>query len=163
MVWAFDGANDLRWDPDANTNTAVVAMNGNGTPPSAGSLQVFPSSVMGTPAFISTAPCTDPKTFEIGLLSPAGRVFSASIFVPSLSGSNYNTTSCQIGYVDMAFSQFVVAQVAPIVPGKYFTLTGTFPSNTGTIDRIFIQCTMPSTWTFGNTDQNWYVDDVSIK
>jgi len=91
---------------------------------------------------------------------------TASIFVPPLAG-DFTKTSCQRGYNTLAFAQVLLAQVAPIVPGKYFTMTATFPSNTPTISRIFIQCTMPDTWMFTDTltstSQSWFVDDVSIK
>jgi hypothetical protein len=150
---------EVFWGNDENNNSSLSTLNPHNN--SAGSLEVTPSSVPGTRAFVSTSPCLDPTSFEIGTMNLAGRKYTASIFVPALAG-NFSATSCQIGYIDQSFAEFTIAQVAPIVPGSYFTLTGTFPSNIPPIGRIFVACTMPPTWAFDNTTQRWYIDDVSI-
>jgi hypothetical protein len=160
-TWGFEPkVAEVFWSNDENVSSSLSTLNPHAG--SVGSLEVTASSVPGTRAFVSVAPCLDPNTFEIGTMSLAGRTYTASIFVPALAG-NFGATSCQLAYDDLSFAEFVVAQVAPIVPGNYFTMTGTFPAGLAPISRIFISCTLPPTWALDNPAQRWYIDDVSIK
>jgi hypothetical protein len=167
--WTFEpAANEIQWDEGDNGRTLSTMHPEMGS----GSLQVSASSdgpPFGQIAVISVAPCTNLSTFEIGNMnSLAGHTISASIFVPQLTG-DFSLTSCQLGYDTLALAPVVLAQVAPIVPGKYFTMTAVFPSNTPPSNRIFIQCAMPPSWPFADdatlpsTPMSWFVDDVSIK
>ncbi len=161
--WGFEPGEPFAWGNNAETNSSLsTAQHHSGNT----SLQATPSSDPTLPAGVLSLPCTTDSTQVV--MDLRGKSFSAWIFVPAAAGSSFANTSCRISGLDPSFVRSTLgatATKAPVVPGAWFQLTGTFPSTTleSRIYELSIECLLPPDWGFADPSKVWFVDDVRVQ
>jgi hypothetical protein len=159
--WTFEPGENLFWNNSAETiNELSTDQHHTGIE----SLRISPSTDPSLPASINNVFCS---TSEVGVSNLVGHTYSASVFVPN-SASSYANTDCRLRAFDRNFAEYTLpasATKAPIVPGSWFQLSGTFPTNATAVYEVTIECKLPTDWVFSIPivpSQAWYVDDISI-
>jgi hypothetical protein len=162
-VWGFENNDSMSWYNSAETtSTPSTSQHHSG----GWSLSISPSSYPTIPASVSSQSCVDSTGTDVGTMDVRGKTFSAWVFVGT-SSSSYAGTMCRLRATDRNFTDSLFgasATKSPIVPGGWFQLTATFPATVveANIYSLYVDCMLPSDWTFGDPSKVWYIDDVQI-